>query len=94
MVKGVVKDEQGLPLFHVAVFVPGTNLGTHTNENGEYQINLKPGNYALNFNFIGYETVVKNLKIGQEKFLPIDVDRKSTRLNSSHSSVSRMPSSA
>ena len=73
MVKGVVKDEQGLPLFHVAVFVPGTNLGTHTNENGEYQINLKPGNYALNFNFIGYETVVKNLKIGQEKFLPIDV---------------------
>lgn len=73
VVKGVVKDEQGLPLFHVAVFVPGTNLGTHTNENGEYQLNLKAGNYALNFNFIGYETVVKNLRIGQEKFLPLDV---------------------
>jgi len=58
-VKGVVKDEQGLPLFHVAVFVPGTNLGTHTNEKGEYQLNLKPGKYDLNFNFIGYETVIK-----------------------------------
>ena len=27
-------------------------------------------------------------------FLPVAVDRKSTRLNSSHTSVSRMPSSA
>ena len=27
-------------------------------------------------------------------FMPLTVDRKSTRLNSSHSSVSRMPSSA
>jgi hypothetical protein len=72
-VKGTVKDEQGLPLFHVAVFVPGTNLGAHTNENGEYQLNLKPGNYELNFNFIGYEKIIKSLRIGQEKTLIIDV---------------------
>ena len=72
-IKGIVKDEQGLPLFHVTVFVPGTNLGTHTNENGEYQINLKPGKYELNFNFIGYEKVVKPLQIGQEKLMVIDV---------------------
>ena len=67
-IKGVVKDEQGLPLYHVSVFVPGTNLGTHTNEKGEYQLNLKPGKYVLNYNFIGYETVIKSLQIGQEKW--------------------------
>ncbi|MDP5074972.1 MAG: carboxypeptidase-like regulatory domain-containing protein, partial [Flavobacteriales bacterium] len=61
-IKGIVKDEQGLPLYHVAVFVPGTNLGTHTNENGEYQINLKSGKYELTFNFIGYEKFVKSLQ--------------------------------
>lgn len=72
-VKGVVKDEQGLPLFHVAVFVPGTNLGTHTNEKGEYQLNLKLGKYDLNYNFIGYETVIKSLQIGQEKTVVMDV---------------------
>ncbi len=72
-VKGVVKDEQGLPLFHVAVFVPGTNLGTHTNEKGEYQLNIKPGKYELNYNFIGYETVIKSLQIGQEKTALIDI---------------------
>ena len=72
-IRGVVKDEQGLALFHVAVFVPGTNLGTHTNENGEYQLNLKPGKYDLNFNFIGYETAVRPLQIGQEKVLLLDV---------------------
>lgn len=71
-VKGIVKDEQGLPLYHVAVFVPGTNLGTHTNENGEYQINLKPGKYELTFNFIGYEKFVKSLQIGQEKVIILD----------------------
>ncbi len=75
-IKGTVKDEQGLPLFHVAVFIPGTNLGTHTNENGEYQLNLKPGKYDLNFNFIGFETVVKPLNIGQEKLLLMDVTLK------------------
>ena len=75
-VKGTVKDEQGLPLFHVAVFVPGTNLGTHTNESGEYQLNLKPGKYELNYNFIGYETVIKSLQIGLEKNLLIDINLK------------------
>jgi hypothetical protein len=74
-IKGVVKDEQGLPLFHVAVFVPGTNLGTHTNEKGEYQINLKPGNYNLNYNFIGYETVIKPIQIGQEKIQVFEIGR-------------------
>lgn len=72
-VKGSIKDEQGLPIFHVAVFVPGTNLGTHTNENGDYQLTLKPGNYELNFNFIGYEKVVKSIRIGQEKMLLLDL---------------------
>ena len=76
IVRGTVKDEQGLPLFHVAVFVPGTNLGTHTNESGDYQLNLKPGAYELNYNFIGYETVVNSLKIGQEKVLLLDVTLK------------------
>ena len=44
-IKGVVRDEQGLPLFHVAIFVPGTNLGTHTNEKGHqiyYEKEIKP----------------------------------------------------
>ena len=38
IVKGTVKDEMGLPLYYVTVFVTGTNLGAHTNEKGEYQL--------------------------------------------------------
>ena len=41
---------------------------------------------------------VKDLQIsfgnGRKKFVAVDQDRKSTRLNSSHTTVSRMPSSA
>ena len=38
--------------------------------------------------------IMKNLKDNNSKLSYDEVDRKSTRLNSSHSSVSRMPSSA
>ena len=44
------------------------------------------------------QAIAKALNISEEYFegtnLKIDIDRKSTRLNSSHSSRSRMPSSA
>jgi hypothetical protein len=39
-------------------------------------LNLKPGKYELNYNFIGYETVIKSLQIGLEKNLFIDINLK------------------
>ena len=39
--------------------------------------------------------VLEDVLVKVDKFIfPVDLDRKSTRLNSSHESVSRMPSSA
>ena len=43
----------------------------------------------LQFDFRGFVRGVKNIVMGG-----VSLDRKSTRLNSSHTSVSRMPSSA
>ena len=39
-------------------------------------------------------TMIKLIKYMRRFYLPIVIDRKSTRLNSSHASKSRMPSSA
>ena len=46
------------------------------------------------FNLRSFETQVNKMSREQAQQFLVKIDRKSTRLNSSHSSVSRMPSSA
>jgi TonB-linked SusC/RagA family outer membrane protein len=55
-IKGLVKDQQGLPLPGVSVKVKGTNQGASTAENGSYTISA-PQNSILEFTFIGYKTI-------------------------------------
>lgn len=54
-VQGVVVDESGLPLPNVSVVIQGTNNGTVTNFDGEFQIQASDGDVLL-FSFVGYVT--------------------------------------
>ncbi len=54
--KGVIKDENGMTLPGVTVFIKGTSRGTTTDMNGTYQINVKPGETIV-YSFVGMETV-------------------------------------
>ena len=56
VVKGVVKDKQGLPLPGVAVVVKGTPLGTATDVDGKYTLTLPNGEYTLVFSMLGMDT--------------------------------------
>lgn len=56
VVKGVVKDKQGLPLPGVAVFLKGTPLGTATDMDGKYSLTLPEGEYTLVFSMLGMNT--------------------------------------
>ncbi|HZE08342.1 MAG TPA: carboxypeptidase-like regulatory domain-containing protein, partial [Gemmatimonadaceae bacterium] len=42
-VTGKITDEQGNPLPSVSVVIKGTQLGTATNDAGEYSIRVAPG---------------------------------------------------
>ena len=53
-VTGVVKDEQGMPLPGVTVTVKGTNRGTATNLDGEYEIEVGPQGKLL-FTYVGFK---------------------------------------
>ncbi len=53
-VKGVVKDDQGLPLPGVTVKIKGINEGATTDLNGKYSINVS-GTATLVFSFIGFD---------------------------------------
>ena len=52
-VKGVVNDDQNLPIPGVSVVVKGTNNGVQTDSNGAYTISA-PSNGTLTFSFIGF----------------------------------------
>lgn len=53
-VYGRVTDEGGLPLPGASVVVKGTTLGTPTDENGFYSLQIPGKNTVLAFRFLGY----------------------------------------
>ena len=56
-IKGKVTDLKGNALPYASVTIEKTYIGTSTNENGEYELNIKkPGNYTLVFKILGYKT--------------------------------------
>ncbi|MCX6292173.1 MAG: DUF5686 and carboxypeptidase regulatory-like domain-containing protein [Bacteroidetes bacterium] len=53
-VHGNITDEKNQPLPFVNVFIQGTSTGTTANVDGNYSIDLEPGEYNLVFRMIGY----------------------------------------
>src|ERR1035438_6026364 len=77
-VSGSVSDKgTNESLCFANIRVLNSSLGTSSNRNGDYELKLKRGEYRLTVSYIGYisDTV-------------LIVDRKSTRLNSSHLGIS------
>ena len=54
----VVDEKDQLELIGVNVIIKGTTTGIPTNVNGEYVLKIRPGEYNIEFTYIGYETVL------------------------------------
>ncbi len=54
-ITGKVLDEEGNPMPGVNVVVEGTSIGTITNTEGEYSIEVEDPDATLKFSFIGYK---------------------------------------
>ncbi len=71
--KGIVTDKNNNPIEAVNVSVIGKQMGSSTNEKGEYQLNLKANrSFIISFTFIGYEPIkirIPMLKMGQDYVL-------------------------
>ncbi|WP_345244305.1 TonB-dependent receptor [Nibrella saemangeumensis] len=55
IISGTVSDEAGAALPGVSVVLKGTQRGTTTNAQGQYQIDAPDGNSVLVFSFVGYQ---------------------------------------
>lgn len=62
--KGNVTDEYGEPLIGLAVMVKGTTIGTITDIDGNFSLELDPGEHDIEFRYIGYTSKVVKLKGG------------------------------
>ncbi|UNY98760.1 SusC/RagA family TonB-linked outer membrane protein [Zhouia spongiae] len=67
-VKGIITDNNGVPLFGAAILIKGTQKGTSADTNGYYEISVTPGD-ELVFSYVGFadSTIV--------------IDEKTTTLN-------------
>jgi hypothetical protein len=56
-IQGVVTNQRGEPLPFVNVYIQDTHIGTTSNENGRYKLDVgEQKEYQLVFQFLGYET--------------------------------------
>lgn len=71
-IKGKITDEKDEPLAFATIFVKQTGSGTTTNVQGIYELNLRPGEYDITYQYMGYETVTRKVEITEE-FIVIDI---------------------
>ena len=63
-IKGTIKDDNGEALPFASIYVKEVGSGTSSNLDGFYEYRLPAGNYQVTYQFMGYATVIKNIKVG------------------------------
>ncbi|WP_184549441.1 TonB-dependent receptor [Mucilaginibacter sp. FT3.2] len=70
-IKGTIKD-QSQTLIGATIKVDGQALGTTTDANGNYSLNVKAGSYRIIASYAGYESSSKNITVSQGETVNLD----------------------
>ncbi|WP_375444811.1 DUF5686 and carboxypeptidase regulatory-like domain-containing protein [uncultured Fibrella sp.] len=62
-IRGIVKANTGEAMSFATIAAKGTTLGTIANEEGRYELALKPGQYEIVFQFLGFKAESKSVTI-------------------------------
>jgi len=68
---GLVKDKKNEVLPGTGIYVSGYKIGTATDNNGAYSLSLKPGNYDILVQIMGYKAINRNVLIEDK---PVKLD--------------------
>jgi hypothetical protein len=71
-VRGTIKSDDGSVLSFATIFVKQMGTGTTANEDGNYELALKPGRYDLVFQHLGRKTEVRIVEV-KEDFLVLNI---------------------
>lgn len=61
--KGSVKSKDGAPIPYATVFIKEVSLGTITNDEGKFELDLPSGTYTANFRSLGYLPKVETISL-------------------------------
>lgn len=75
-IKGIVKNEDGNPIAEAKVQIQNTKTSTLTSQTGNYLLNLKPGDYIINFSAFGYQSINVEVKLLADKDFDLSVTLK------------------
>lgn len=73
--EGFVSNENNERLAFATIYIRNIESGTTSNGEGYYQIKLAPGKYDIIFQYLGYETLVKFVEVG-DRFQRLDIKLK------------------
>ena len=77
----VIDSKTDQPLSGANIVLVGADLGTTSNKEGQYQLSIaEPGEYVLRVSFIGYKEAVRNLSLGQNQKLTVNIQLRPTIL--------------
>lgn len=76
--KGTVTDAKGEPIIGANIKVEGTNIGTITNMDGQFTLNV-PENAILQISYIGF--ISQNIKVGTDKSITVQLQEDSQSLD-------------
>ncbi|MEO2071921.1 MAG: TonB-dependent receptor [Zunongwangia sp.] len=54
-IKGIIKDNNNMPIPGASVFVKGTNIGTATDFDGNFSLTIPANSQTLSITFVGYQ---------------------------------------
>ncbi|TSD65966.1 carboxypeptidase-like regulatory domain-containing protein [Inquilinus sp. KBS0705] len=78
---GKITDEKGSAIPFATVYVKNTTKGTSANSDGEYSINLKSGQYQVQFKAIGYGQQSRNIDLKSNQSVNITLKNEDYQLN-------------
>ena len=79
IITGKVVDNNNEPLIGASIFVQGTTVGTVTDVDGSYSLEVPQGSNVLVFSYTGYSS--KEITIGTSNVIDITLEEESTLLN-------------
>lgn len=74
-VDGLVTDESGNPVPFVTVYVEGTTIGTTTNSEGNYHLELKDGYHTVVFRYVGFKTEIRPVTVQGKTVVDVTLKR-------------------
>ncbi|MBK6947663.1 MAG: TonB-dependent receptor plug domain-containing protein [Haliscomenobacter sp.] len=79
IITGKVMDTNNEPLIGASIFVQGTTIGTVTDVDGSYSLELPQGSNVLIFSYTGYSS--KEVTVSTSNVIDIALEEESTLLN-------------